>query len=148
MCLYSQYILNRLSGNRRFISMKLDRYLLMLWMRLYKKSSVARPKCTMFRGMNRETSFCSVNSLVYSGTKRSTTSEGLREATAGDRDVRKRKENIKINNGLWHTAQISESRSQIPTNFKNVPFVKGTERYLSKHSKIIVSKFIVLQSES
>jgi len=31
-----------------------------------------------FRGTDRKTGFCSVNSLIYSGTKRSTTSEGLR----------------------------------------------------------------------
>jgi len=33
-----------------------------------------------FHGMNHKTSFCPAYSLVYSGTKRSTTSEGLRNA--------------------------------------------------------------------
>lgn len=62
---------------------------------------VSQDRNVRFRGMNRETSFLLREfALVYSGTKRSTTSEGLREAAAEDSDVRKRKENIKINNGL------------------------------------------------
>lgn len=59
-----------------------------------------------FRRMNHKTSFCPVYSLVYSGTKRSTTSEGLKDADGMHHDVRKRKRNIQINNSRTHRTVI------------------------------------------
>lgn len=80
----------------------------------YKGSSVVRPKCTISRNESWNKFLLREFALVYSGTKRSTTSEGLREAAAEDHDVRKRKENIKINNlTLTHRTNIWISKSDI-----------------------------------
>lgn len=60
-----------------------------------------------------KTGFCPENSHVYSGTKRSTTSEGLRggdTAVTADHDVRKRKGNIEINKHGPGCARRSELR--------------------------------------